>query len=185
MARFSSVAIALAAAVSMGTSAFAAGIYFQTVPTTATDICLAPCFNVQMFAQDDSPGGTRVIQAIQFDVNVAHSDGSVITSDFVSGAALPVPPLTSTNAGVGNTTITDDTDPEAPSQVVIPFELSATVGKSPKVDQDALIVVASAFPHSVAEVLAARHLGDSNFSCSPAAACSTQAAGLALNRIYL
>jgi hypothetical protein len=171
--------MAFAAAMSLGTSAFAAGIYFNTVSATATTICPAPCFTVQMFAQDDSPGGTRIIQAIQFDVDVRSGSADVIVGD------LPVPPLTNSNAGPGNTTVTDNTDEENPSQVVIPFELSATIGKSPNTGQDALVVVASAFPTSVADLLAARHVGDPNFACTLTGACNTQLTGLQANRVYL
>jgi hypothetical protein len=187
MRRPSSVVIAFAAMMLSGTSAFAAGIFFQTEPRAATTICPAPCFTVQVFAQDDSPGGTRVIQAIQFDVNVvnAYGTGPGQTISDVVVANLPVPPAANTNAGVGNVTITDNTDPESPSQVVMPFELSATVAKSRNEGQDVLVVVSSAFPTSVAELLAARHVGDPNFICTLANACTTQLNGLNANRIYL
>ena len=184
MRRLSTFTMAFAAAMSLGTSAFAAGIFFQTNAATATAICPAPCFTVQMFAQDDSAGGTRVIQAIQFDVDVTNGAGDVVVAN------LPVPPATNTNTGVGNTTVTDSTDPEAPTQAVIPFELSATVGKSPlqtavNPTADVLVVVASAFPHSVQELLGARHVGDPNFACTLGAACTTQLNGLNANRVYL
>ena len=144
MRRLSNFVVAFAAAMSVGTSAFAAGIYFQTVAATATSICVAPCFQVQMFAQD-TVNGTTPIQAIQFDINVVNSDaGKVLISDVVV-ANLPVPPATNGNAQAGNANVEDDLGNIA----VIPFELSATVGKSPQPGFDALVVDASAFPTDV------------------------------------
>src|SRR5262245_26327697 len=123
---FRRVIVALVVFLALGRSADAATFAFRAVAATATAICPAPCFNIQALWEDSTPGGTLVIQPLRFDLKLS---GTATTM-------LPIPPATSTNAGVGNTTVTDNTDPEAPSQVVIPFELSATIGKSPDVGQD-------------------------------------------------
>jgi len=166
MRRLTSIAIAFAAAVTFGRSASAAGIFFQTAPTTTTTVCAAPCFQVQMFAQDDSADGTRQLQAIQFDVDVRNADGSDVVV-----ANLPVPPATNTNASAGNTNL-EDVDGNI---TVTPWELSSTVGKSPSATADALVVDASANPFTASSILAARTAA---VGCTASATCTIQLNGL-------
>jgi hypothetical protein len=152
---------------SLGATAKAASLYFEAVATTATTICVAPCFQIRTFLEDETRALS--IQAIQFDVAV-DGDGTV--------ANLPVPPATNGNAQAGNTNI-EDADGNI---AVTPFELSATVGASPTAGFDALFVLASATPFTVNSTAQRRADG---VGCTPSGLCTIQLDGLTANRIYL
>jgi len=173
MRRLISFAIAFAAALSIGGSSQAANIMFERVafdnntlttpvldpvsglPTfenpdnpgeisTDPDLgwtpvvsaspeeCPAPCYQVNIYWQDH----TRALQvtAIQFDIKVL--DGTA--------ALLAVPPATNDTSGDGNAF-----DPGPGTAGVKPWNLSATVGKSPNAGFDALVVNAAGVAYSV------------------------------------
>jgi hypothetical protein len=145
----------------------AIGFYFETVATTATAICAAPCFQVRMFLED--PTRDVEIQALQFDVDIS---GGVTVEN------LTVPPGSNQNADNGNVNVEDGDG----NIVVVPWSLSATVGKSPAAGFDALAVLASEF---VFDLQALADLRAAGVGCTPSAKCTISLNGLNHDRIYL
>lgn len=159
MRRLGGSALVLAAALGMARAAQGVQIVFEAVEAPSSQVgvsCPAPCFNVQMFFED--PTRSVEIQALQFDIEIA--DGGV-------AAELPVPPQTSSQAAGANL------------ELLRPWDLSATVGKSPNAGFDALLVNAATRPFSVNSVQA-----EFDALCG-GGSCPLAEAALALNRIYL
>lgn len=148
----------LAAALTSAASADAAKIVFETVEAPSAQVgesCPAPCFNVRMYFED--PTRNLEIQALQFDVAIVSG---------VTAAKLPVPPASSNQAASGNVG-------------GAPWTLSATVGKSPREEFDALVVNAAAAPFTLSSAQAWFDAG-----CE-GANCSILGDGLAADRLYL
>jgi len=177
MRRLISFAIVFAAAMALGTGAKAASLYFELASTVSSASCAAPCFQVRMFIED--PGRALQVQAIQMDVDVTGA---------ATVARLPAPPECNAsnpcpNPNVsrsGETNATYDFADETSS--VLPWNLSATVGASPNAGFDALLVLASDTPFTVASLDAARTTA---VVCTGTVSCPIQAAALPLNRVYL
>ena len=145
----------------------AVGLYFETAATTSSATCPEPCFQIRMFIED--PTRNIEFQAIQMDVDI-----------FGGGtpAVLPVPPARNANADDGNVTVELDEE----TVVAVPWELAATVGRSPTAGFDALLVNASV---PLFDVKAFAALFAAQLSCAPVEVCGIVGTGLAANRIYL
>jgi hypothetical protein len=142
-------------------------IVFEAVGTPATAICPEPCFQVRIFLEDLTR--QLEIQGIQMDIDVGV--GARV-------GVLPVPPATNSNAASGNAAHFD-ADGET---VLLPWDTSATVGKSPSLNFDALLVNAAGVPFSLNSLAALR----SQFSnCASAQLCEILDDANSRNLIYL
>jgi hypothetical protein len=142
-------------------------LVFEPVPVAATSICPAPCYEVRVFIEDSSREVD--IQAIQMDIDIGAGALPV---------AYPVPPATNSNAGDANAIYLDEDEERL---VVSPWDLSATVGKSPS-GFDVLLVAAASFAFDLTTLAAARTAFE---GCAPARACAILEDADARNLVYL
>jgi hypothetical protein len=176
MRRLTTFALAVAAAMTVHGTAQAAAIIFEATSINATSLCVAPCFQIQAFAE--STDGSQTVQAIQFDVDINNATVANLPSATAPNSNG------SNGVGVSSTYTTDDprfTDPLDPESAVSIgiWDLSATVAQSPRTDVLFVLASGGADPRALSQ------LNDIRTSSGPSGPATCSGGGCNFNATAL
>jgi hypothetical protein len=178
LARALSLLSATSASASLQPHEVDPGLHFEAWPTSASETCSAPCYQLRMFLRDRYSRFEWDIQSLQMDVRL---DEGALPAEYFTP-----PDENNGNSGPGNILVRYPTG--VGTQIrsgPLPWNLSSTVARSPAAGFDVRIVHASERLFTLAS-LSARLLSPETSCFDPdSSACDFVSQALAEGSIYL